>query len=115
MPVSFGRMQTENASTRIAALLKAGDGAVGVRLGITNDWGSATGFSYTLNFVQPGEVLVSDERIELAQSTVLFVDRKALWAGEGGLLGATVDIDADLNITVSRKERDAQDPTRPAG
>ena len=99
--------QTERASTRIAALLKASDGTpLGVRMGMTNDWGSATGFTYTLNFVRDGELQASDERIELPDSAVLFIERKALWVGEGGLLGSTVDIDEKLNIIVTPKVKD---------
>lgn len=74
-----------------------------MRIGVTNDWGSHTGFSYTLNFVQPGELQKSDERIELAGGAVLFVERKALWSGEGGLLGATLDLDEDFNIVIKDK------------
>ena len=103
------RVQTDNAATRIKALLKAADDkALGVRLGMANDWGSSTGFSYTLNFVRAGELQPSDERIELSESAVLFIERKALWVGEGGLLGATLDIDEKLNIIVTPKPGDAE-------
>ena len=95
--------QTEVAAGRIAALIKVSDGVVGVRLGMTNDWGSSTGFSYTLSFVRSGELQASDERIELSESAVLFIERKALWVGEGGLLGATLDLDEKLNVIVTPK------------
>ena len=99
------RIQTERAATRIAALLKASDGTpLGVRMGMANDWGSVTGFTYTLNFVREGDVQASDERVELPDASVLFIERKALWVGEGGLLGSTVDIDEKLNIIVTPKE-----------
>lgn len=101
------RIQTERAATRIAALLKASDGTpLGVRMGMANDWGSVTGFTYTLNFVREGELQASDERIELPDSAVLFIERKALWVGEGGLLGSTVDIDEKMNIIVTPKVKD---------
>ena len=91
--------------TRISALLQTKGDAQGVRLGMTNDWGSHTGFSYTLNFVHADtRPLKSDEKIELSDGSVIFVDRKALWAGEGGLLGATLDIDEEFNVIVSPKE-----------
>ena len=98
--------QTERASTRISALLKASDDTpLGVRMGMANDWGSVTGFTYTLNFVKnEGELQKSDERIELPDSSVLFIERKALWVGEGGLLGSTVDIDEKMNIIITPKE-----------
>ena len=85
------------------ALIKVSDGVVGVRLGMTNDWGSSTGFSYTLSFVRSGELQASDERIELSESAVLFIERKALWVGEGGLVGATLDLDEKLNVIVTPK------------
>jgi hypothetical protein len=71
---------------------------------MTNDWGSPTGFSYTLNFVRDGEVDSTDERIDLSHGAVVFVERKALWVGEGGLLGATVDMDEHYSLMVKGKE-----------
>ena len=73
-------------------------------MGMTNDWGSPTGFSYTLSFVTQSDVKSDDERIELESSATLFVERKALWVGEGGLLGATLDLDEDFNLVVTPKE-----------
>jgi len=73
-------------------------------LGITNDWGSHTGFSFTLAFVKEAELDASDERLPLAEGGVVFVDRKALWAGEGGLLGATIDLDEEGALRVTPKE-----------
>ena len=110
-PLSLTRAyspQTDRATQKIAALLDSKPGASGklasgVRLGITNDWGSHTGFSYTLDFVyEVGDE--SDERILLHNGATLFVDRKALWAGQGGLLGATLDIDDDFRVIVEPKE-----------
>jgi hypothetical protein len=57
--------------------------------------------------VAEAEVLEDDERIELPTRAVLFVERKALWAGEGGLLGATLDLDSNFNLVVSHKGADA--------
>ena len=57
-----------------------------------------------VKIVQPGGLERSDERIELSNSAVLFVERKALWAGEGGLLGATVDLDEKFNLVITPKE-----------
>ena len=95
--------QTDMAAERIGALLAAqSSGAVGLRLGMVNDWGSHTGFSYTLNFVN--EVDATDERIDLPNAT-LYVERKALWVGEGGLVGATLDMDEDYNLLVTPKEK----------
>ena len=74
--------------------------ALGIRLGMMNDWGSPTGFSYTLNFLKKGDEDKTDERIDLPDGAGLFVERKALWVGEGGLLGNTVDIDDDFNLIV---------------
>lgn len=91
----------------MAALLEAAPTAVGVRMGMTNDWGSPTGFSYTLSFVTEADVLEDDERIELPSGAVLFVERKALWVGEGGLLGATLDLDSDFNLVVNPKDAGA--------
>lgn len=88
----------------MAALLEATPSAVGMRMGMTNDWGSSTGFSYTLSFVTEGELMKDDERIELESGAVLYVERKALWVGEGGLLGATLDLDSDFNIIVKPKD-----------
>lgn len=46
-----------------------------------------------------------DERIDLdGEGTLLFIERKALWAGEGGLLGCTLDIDDNFAIVVTPKE-----------
>ena len=93
----------------MAALLQAqarqGGSAVGVRLGMVNDWGSHTGFSYTLQFVPEGEVDRSDEHIELPDGGALYIERKALWVGEGGLVGATLDLDEEFNIIVTPKEK----------
>ena len=44
-----------------------------------------------------------DERIDLESGATLFVDRKALWAGEGGLLGAQLDMDDAFNLKISPK------------
>ena len=49
----------ESAAKRMAALLEATPSAAGVRMGMTNDWGSPTGFTYTLGFVAESEVQVS--------------------------------------------------------
>lgn len=71
---------------------------------MVNDWGSHTGFSYTLNFVT--QVEKSDERIELPDSAgSLYVERKALWVGEGGLVGATLDIDDEFKVIVTPKDK----------
>jgi len=96
--------QTEQAAKRLAALQNTQADATGVRLGMTNDWGSPTGFSYTLNFVRDDTVDPTDERIDLAHGAVVFVERKALWVGEGGLLGATVDMDENYSLMVKSKE-----------
>lgn len=102
--------QADNATKRMTALLEATPKAAGLRIGMTNDWGSPTGFTYTLSFVAEAEVLEDDERIELPTRAVLFVERKALWAGEGGLLGATLDLDSNFNLVVSHKGSDAPGP-----
>mmetsp|Transcript_55 Transcript_55/g.159 ORF Transcript_55/g.159 Transcript_55/m.159 type:complete len:139 (+) Transcript_55:252-668(+) len=96
--------QTDKAAKGIVALLGTQTDAVGVRLGMTNDWGSPTGFSYTLNFVREGGLDRTDERIDLPHNAVVFVERKALWVGEGGLLGATVDMDDSYQLIVTGKE-----------
>ena len=97
-------MQTDGAAEKIGALLKAQPSAAGVRLSMVNDWGSHTGFSYTISFMRAGEELADDERIELSSGATLFVDRKALWAGEGGLLGAQLDMDDAFNLKISTKD-----------
>lgn len=97
-------MQTENAAEKVGLLLRTQTDAVGIRIGMTNDWGSYTGFSYTMGFVTKGDVQASDEKIELAGGGVVYVERKALWAGEGGLLGASLDIDENFNMIVTPKE-----------
>ena len=92
---------------RLSALLQAQTGVVGVRLGMVNDWGSHTGFSYTLEFVPEGGIEKSDERIDIGDGPgALYVERKALWAGEGGLVGATLDLDADFNLIITPKEKE---------
>jgi len=68
-----------------------------------NDWGSPTGFSYTLNFVKTGGEESTDERIDLPNGVAVFVERKALWVGEGGLLGASIDMDENFNLIVDSK------------
>ena len=98
------RAQTESASAHLTRLHEAQPDAAGVKLGITNDWGSHTGFSFTLAFVKEAELDASDERLPLAEGGVVFVDRKALWAGEGGLLGATIDLDEEGALRVTPKE-----------
>lgn len=101
---SLVRTQADGAAARIAALMTAQPGTVGVRLGMANDWGSATGFSYTLSFVSEGDEDASDELIELPGGARVFIERKALWVGEGGLVGATMDLDADFNLVITPKE-----------
>ena len=86
--------------------MEASPTAVGLRMGMTNDWGSPTGFSYTLGFVAEADVAADDERIELPCGGALFVERKALWVGEGGLVGATMDIDEDFTMKITPKETD---------
>jgi hypothetical protein len=92
---------------------------------MANDWSSSTGFSYTIDFVGAAEdVDPTDERIELsrppssaeaaaeqaegeaaaARPVLLFIERKAIWAGEGGLLGATLDLDEQFNLHIKPKE-----------
>jgi len=95
---------TEQAAERMRALLLTNPKAVGVRMGMVNDWGSHTGFSYTLSFVEEGGVAADDERIDLPSDVAFFVDRKALWAGEGGLLGATIDMDESFALKVIPKD-----------
>lgn len=106
---SFSSLKTQasSAATKIQKLLQAQPGTVGVRLGMTNDWGSSTGFTYTLGFVNEGAVDPTDERIELPGGDgdgAIFVERKALWVGEGGLVGATIDLDDDFNLVVTPKD-----------
>ena len=91
--------QADNATKRMTALLEATPTAAGLRIGMTNDWGSPTGFTYTLSFVAEAEVLEDDERIELPTRAV-----------EGGLLGATLDLDSNFNLVVSHKGSDAPGP-----
>ena len=104
---SVVRAQADTAATRIAALLSVQPGTIGVRLGMTNDWGSSTGFSYTLDFVHEGQpIAADDEVIELPDgSGAIYVERKAIWAGEGGLLGATMDLDDDFNLVITPKDK----------
>lgn len=97
-------LQTKDAAERVRLLLLADQGAVGVRLTMKNDWANPSGFSYTLGFVKPGEMQASDEKIEIPGGGVLYVDRKAIWAGEGGLLGATIDIDEKFNVNFTPRE-----------
>ena len=98
-------MVTERAAERIAHMLGAASGSpAAVRLGIENDWGSHTGFSYTLSFVDADSISKDDEKIELSPAALLVVERKAIWAGEGGLLGATLDIDDAFALIVTPKE-----------
>ena len=55
-----------------------------VRLGIENDWGSHTGFSYTLSFVDADSISKDDEKIELSPAALLVVERKAIWRARAG-------------------------------
>ena len=84
-------------------MCKASPESAGVRLGMVNDWGSPSGFSYTLDFTKPDKVARDDEQIELEHGGVLFVERKALWVGEGGLLGSTLDLNKELQIVIIPK------------
>ena len=99
-------MQTPQAQQRLSALLKTdvASGSVGVRLGMVNDWGSPSGFSYTLNFAKQVDVAKDDEKIELDGGGVMFVERKALWVGEGGLLGSTLDFDEAMQLIITPRE-----------
>ena len=98
--------QADSAASRISTLIGVQPGAIGVRLGMANDWGSATGFSYTLGFVHEGGVDPSDEVIELPDGKgAIYVERKAIWAGEGGLLGATMDMDEQFNLIITPKDK----------
>ena len=78
--------------------------ASGIRVSFANDWGSHTGFTYTMGFVKKDEQVASDESIPLADGGVVYIDRKAIWAGEGGLLGALIDLDEHGNLKVTPKE-----------
>ena len=102
------RLQTDRADSRLFALQSTKSDVAGCRLGMTNNWGSPSGFTYTLNFVKSGEEDRTDERIDLESGATLFVERKALWVGEGGLLGATVDIDDKFNLIVNSKSEEPQ-------
>jgi hypothetical protein len=51
--------QAESAAKRMAALIEASPSAKGVRIGMANDWGSPTGFTYTMGFVTEAELQVS--------------------------------------------------------
>ena len=104
LSLSLARAQVPSAEKRLAALLTTQAGVAGVRLGMVNDWGSHTGFSYTLGFVLEGDVEKSDERIDLEDGGALYIERKALWAGEGGLVGATLDIDEEFNLIITPKD-----------
>mmetsp|Transcript_32176 Transcript_32176/g.80142 ORF Transcript_32176/g.80142 Transcript_32176/m.80142 type:complete len:156 (-) Transcript_32176:221-688(-) len=94
---------TKEAAERAQLLLRANKDAAGLRISIANDWGSHTGFTYTLEFVNEDNIQESDEKVELAGGGVLYLDRKALWAGEGGLLGATMDIDENFKMVITPK------------
>lgn len=61
---------TTSAAQKISRLLKteAASGAAGVRMGMSNDWGSPTGFSYTLGFVRTDDVQVVQGPMNLAVS-----------------------------------------------
>ena len=99
---------TPRAQQRIDTLIRAANKKhkLAVRLSVANDWGSYTGFSYTLQFVNQDENQQTDDELITCESgAIVYVDRKALWAGEGGLLGATVDLDHDLNLEVRSKEQ----------
>ena len=56
------RTQAETAEVRLSALLKSQTGVVGMRLGMANDWGSYTGFTYTLEFVPEGKIEIFQDR-----------------------------------------------------
>ena len=102
---------SRGAAQHLHNLVRAHGDADGVRISITNDWKSASGFSYLLSFVSAGHEApaAGDERIALDSGTTVYIDRKALWAGEGGLLGAVIDVDDNMNIEVkSTKEADAE-------
>ena len=98
-------VQADSASQRISKLLQTQPEMVGVRMGMVNDWGSHTGFTYTLSFVRKGEIDSTDERIDLAGGGAIFVERKALWVGEGGLVGSTIDLDDNFALIVMPKEK----------
>ena len=44
-----------------------------------------------------------DECIELSDDVRLYIERKALWVGEGGLLGCTLDLDEDFSLIITPK------------
>eukprot|EP00966_Prymnesium_polylepis_P143575 3314427-Prymnesium_polylepis.1 len=96
--------QTQNAAEKVRLLLQVSPSAIGIRIDMTNDWGSHTGFTYTLGFATADDVKKDDEKIELEGGGVVFVDRKTLWVGEGGLLGATMDIDDNFSMKITPKE-----------
>jgi len=98
---------SDRASLQMAALLQTQEGAAGMRIGMVNDWGSHTGFTYTLSFVRPSEVEKDDERVELSGGALLFIERRAIWAGEGGLLGAQVDLDESFNLIIEPKKKES--------
>jgi hypothetical protein len=98
-----------------------------MRITMVNDWSSATGFSFRLDYAkekQPGEELIIQDGPSarrgpralaraLAPSPALilpppceragarvFVESQALFNTETGLLGSTLDMDEDLEITI---------------
>lgn len=80
---------SQSAAQHLHNLVRAHGDADGVRISVTNDWKSSSGFSYLLSFVKAEHEApaAGDERIALDPKTAVYIDRKALWAGEGGAAG----------------------------
>lgn len=74
-----------------------------------------------------GQVTADDEVLELQQpeaaggaepdapAVTLYVARQALWVGEGGLLGATLDLDENYALVITPKDKERFQDWREGG
>lgn len=100
---------TERCAQKVSQLLVSKRDVLAVRLKMVNDWTSTTGFSFQLDFATsklPGEEMIEQDGARL------FVESQALFNTETGLLGCTLDLDDELELSIIRPthRRDTAQP-----
>ncbi|KAG8471015.1 hypothetical protein KFE25_009436 [Diacronema lutheri] len=99
---------TDRCARKLVQLLEHKPDAVAVRIKMVNDWSSSTGFSFQMDFAkskEPGEEMIVQDGARL------YVESQALFNTETGLLGSTLDMDDNLEISIiPPPKRDSRAP-----
>lgn len=130
---------TDRCARKLVQLLEHKPDAVAVRIKMVNDWSSSTGFSFQMDFAkskEPGEEMIVQDGGRGAPSAAaagflpyvrpsrpspsargcvvgarLYVESQALFNTETGLLGSTLDMDDNLEISIiPPPKRDSRAP-----